>query len=128
MKLHSCPKCHEAVDIKPLYDAVNFRGTIPKGHGLQCQNCESILKVSQRKRLAIMAIPLLLLIPFMWIEESSKLVRAIISVFVIALFFGPIFRFFPQLFEIKIAEPFEEIRVHDVSGSVPNVEDRAEGA
>jgi hypothetical protein len=60
-----------------------------------------------------MAIPILLLVPFIWIEEPSKLVRLLISGVFILLFLGPLFRLIPQLYELELAGPFDEIRIHD---------------
>ena len=113
MKMPTCPKCLAAVDIRPLYDAVNYRGVIPKGHGIRCRSCKLVLKVSQWKFFAVIALPLLLFIPFIWIEESSKLVRLVVSAIFIVLFLGPMARFFPQLYELRRSEPFEEIQLHE---------------
>jgi hypothetical protein len=60
-----------------------------------------------------MAISILLFVPFIWIEDSSKLLRLLVSAVFIVLFLGPLFRFIPQLYELKLAEPFDEIRIYD---------------
>lgn len=85
----------------------------PAGQGVRCRQCETVHKVSQRRLLASRVAPLLLLLPFLWIEDSPVWLRAVVGAAVLLVFFAPILRPIPGLYSLEEAGPFDDIRDDD---------------
>ena len=100
-KLLECPECRALIDSGPIYDTESYRGIIPKGHVVRCESCATIFEIGQWKRIGVIGLSLVPLIPFLWVEESSVFLRLLVSIVVLTLLLGPFVRFFPKLYVLK---------------------------
>ncbi len=108
-----CPNCGSTVDIRPAYKAYNYKGAFPKGQGVRCRACKSILKFSRTRAYLVKFLPTLLLIPFIWYRDTSVMLRTVVGIIAVGPLLISSAFLFPQLFDLRAAEPFEDIESDD---------------
>ena len=108
-----CPKCSAHVDIKPAWKTLSIKGTFAKGQGVRCRNCDTVLEFSQWRLVLVRFAPILLLVPFIWYRDSSQALRIVVSILVLGTFLPTFVWPITRLFELKVPEPFSDIRSDD---------------
>lgn len=108
-----CPNCSAPVDIEPAFTTHNVRGLMPRGRGVRCRTCNTVLEFSQWRAFAVKFAPFLLFIAFASRSESTMFERAIVG----ALAFGPFLvtalKFFPGLYRLRVPAPGREVTPDD---------------